>query len=82
MGALMAWRQYHENSLTDHYEIAAVTIGSNNDCGNVSNLFHHHNKIGSMAYMPLFRVRSWNNGMHYMSFYILRFDNIPHTNQL
>ena len=29
MGALMAWHQYHENSLTDHYEIAAVTIGGN-----------------------------------------------------
>ena len=26
----MAWRNYHENSLTDHYEIAAITIGSNN----------------------------------------------------
>ena len=25
----MAWRHYHKNSLTDHYEIAAVTIGSN-----------------------------------------------------
>ena len=29
MGSLIAWRQYHENSLTDHYEIATVTIGSN-----------------------------------------------------
>ena len=25
----MAWRNYHENSLTDHYEIADVTIDSN-----------------------------------------------------
>ena len=25
----MAWRQYHENSVTDPYEIAAVTSGSN-----------------------------------------------------
>ena len=25
----MAWRQYHENSVTDLYEIAAVTSGSN-----------------------------------------------------
>ena len=24
----MAWRQYHENSVTDLYEIAAVTSGS------------------------------------------------------
>ena len=29
VGALMAWRQYHENSITDPYEIAAVTSGSN-----------------------------------------------------
>ena len=25
----MAWRQYHENSLIDNSEIAAVTSGSN-----------------------------------------------------
>ena len=33
-------------------------------CGN-------HHQIGSMNYCPLFRVRSWNNGMRCMSFYIL-----------
>ena len=34
--------------------------------------YHHHHQIRSMKYYPLFRVRSWNNGVHCMSFYILR----------
>ena len=33
--------------------------------------YHHHHQIGSMNYYPLFRVRSWNNGVCCMSFYIL-----------
>ena len=33
--------------------------------------YYHHHLIGSMNYYPLFRVRSWNNDMRYMSFYIL-----------
>ena len=31
-----------------------------------------HHQIGSMNYSPLFRVRSWNNGIRCMSLYILR----------
>ena len=31
----------------------------------------YHHQIGCMSYYPLFRVRSWNNGMHCMSLYIL-----------
>ena len=34
-------------------------------------LSYYHNQIGSMNYYSLFRVRSWNNGMHCMSLYIL-----------
>ena len=34
-------------------------------------LSYHHHQIGSMNYYPLFRVRSWNNGMRCMSFDIL-----------
>ena len=30
-----------------------------------------HHQFGSMNYYPLFRVRSWNNGMRCMSLYIL-----------
>ena len=34
-------------------------------------LTYYHHQIGSMNYYPLFRVRSWNNGMRCMSVYIL-----------
>ena len=33
-------------------------------------LYHRH-QIGSMAHLPLFRLRSWSNVMRCMSFYIL-----------
>ena len=29
-------------------------------------LSYYHHQIGSMNYCPLFRVRSWNNGVHCM----------------
>ena len=32
-------------------------------------LSHHHHQIESMNYYPLFRVRSWNNGIRCMSLY-------------
>ena len=32
---------------------------------------YYYHQIGSMNYYPLFRVRSWNNGMRCMSLYIL-----------
>ena len=32
---------------------------------------YHHHQIGSMNRWPLFRVRSWNNGMRCMSNYVL-----------
>ena len=35
-------------------------------------LSYYHHQIGSMNYNPLFRVRSWNNGTHCMSLYILK----------
>ena len=34
-------------------------------------LSYYHHQIGSMNHYPLFRVRSWNNGMRCMSLYIL-----------
>ena len=40
------------------------------DWENIYTLSCHH-QIGSMNYYPLFRVRSWNNGVRCMSFYIL-----------
>ena len=34
-------------------------------------LSYYHHQTGSMNYYPLFRVRSWNNVLRCMSFYIL-----------
>ena len=42
------------------------------DWENIHTLSYYHHQIGSMNYYPLFRVRSWNNGMRCMSFYILK----------
>ena len=41
------------------------------DWENIYNLSYHHHQIGSLSYYPLFRVRSWDSGMHCMSFHIL-----------
>ena len=38
---------------------------------NIHTFSYCHHEIGSMNYYPLFRVRSWNNGVRCMSFYIL-----------
>ena len=42
------------------------------DWENIYTLSNYHHQIGSMNYYPLFRVRSWNNGVRCMSFYILK----------
>ena len=41
------------------------------DWENIHTLSYYHHQIISMNFYPLFRVRSWNNGMRCMSFYIL-----------
>ena len=41
------------------------------DWENIYTLSYYHHQVGSMNYYPLFRVRSWNNGVRCMSFYIL-----------
>ena len=41
------------------------------DWENIYTLSYYHHQIGSMNYYPLFRVRSWNNGVCCMSFCIL-----------
>ena len=41
------------------------------DWENMYTFSYHHHHIGSMNYYPSFRVRSWNNGVRCMSFYIL-----------
>ena len=34
-------------------------------------LSYYHHQTGSMNHLPLFRVRSWNNGNRCMSYYVL-----------
>ena len=41
------------------------------DWDDIHTLSYYHHQIGSVNYYPLFRVRSWNNGMRCMSLYIL-----------
>ena len=41
------------------------------DWDNMHALSYNHHQIRSMDYFPLFRVRSWNNGMRCMSRYVL-----------
>ena len=41
------------------------------DCENICTRSYYHHQIGSMTHLPLFRIRSWNNVMRCMSFYIL-----------
>ena len=41
-------------------------------------LSYHHHPTGSMNREPLFRVRSWNNGMRCMSYYVLISWHVTH----
>ena len=59
-----------------HYTICGAvcfqfTQFSCDDWENIYTLSYYHHQIGSMNYYPLFRARSWNNGVCYMSLYIL-----------
>ena len=59
-----------------HYTICGAvcfqfTHFSCDDWDNIYSLSYYHHQIGSMNYYPLFRVRSWNNGVRCMFFYIL-----------
>ena len=50
------------------------------DWENIYTLFHYHHQLGSMNYYPLFKFRSWNNGVRCMSFWILIYiAEINHT---
>ena len=59
-----------------HYTIYGAvcfqfTNFSYDDWDNRYTLSYYHHQMGSMNYYPLFRVRSWNNCVRCMSFYIL-----------
>ena len=47
------------------------------DWENIYTLSYYHHQIGSMNNYPLFRFRSWNNGMRCMSFFILMVMKLP-----
>ena len=47
-----------------------LTHFSYDDCENTCTWSFYHHQIGSMTHLPLSKVRSWNNGMRCMSFYI------------
>ena len=51
-----------------------LTHLSYNDCENTCKLSYYHHLIGIITHLPLFMVRSWKNGMHFMSFCILIFN--------
>ena len=44
---------------------------SYDDFGNMCTLSYYQYQIGSMTHLPLFADGSWNNGMRYVTFYIL-----------
>ena len=48
-----------------------LTHLSYDDCENACTLSNYHQQIRNMTRLSLFRVRSWNNGMRWMTFYIL-----------
>ena len=47
------------------------THNSYDDCENTCTLSYYHHQFGSMTYLPLSRVRSWNNDSRCMPFYSL-----------
>ena len=62
-------------SIIFHAKYGAVCIQlthfSYYECENTCTRSYYHHQIRSMTHLQLFRVRSWNNGMCCMSFYIL-----------
>ena len=48
-----------------------LTHFSYDDCENMCTLSYCYNQIGSITYLPLFRVKSWNNGVCCMSLCII-----------
>ena len=51
--------------------VFSLPISLYDDWENIYTLSYYHHQIGSMNYYPLFRVRSWNNGVRSMYFNIL-----------
>ena len=57
-----------------------LTHFSFDDCKNTCTLSHyHHHQIGRMTHLPLFRVRSWSNGMGFLYSYSMKHASICHV---
>ena len=46
------------------------------DWENIYTLSYYHHQIGSMNYHPLFRVRSWNNGVQWCAMYVFLYSYV------
>ena len=51
--------------------VFSVPISLVDDCENTCTLSYYHHQTGSMNHLPLCRIRSWNNGIRRMSFYVV-----------
>ena len=71
----LKWSSYHISLSYPLYNmwgcVFSLPIFLRDDWDNIHTLSYYHHQIESMNYYALFRVRSWNNGMRCMSFYIL-----------
>ena len=66
-----AWFRNHDKRVMAEHAFVKLVFNTSFAClpANVTGKWHRQN--GGMTQLPLFRVRSWNNGMHSVSFYIL-----------
>ena len=69
--AMSVYFQFH-SGLVANGDVLSVLFDCNiNFVFLSSTLSYYHHQIGSMNYYPLFRVRSWNNGVRFISLSIL-----------
>ena len=61
----------HYADLSEGIDLLIELTYLSDNCENIYILSYYHHQIRSMAHLPLFRARSWNIGMRYVSFYIL-----------
>ena len=69
------------HSIIFHAIYGAVCIQLTNlsydDYEHICTLSYYHHQNENMTHLPLFRVRLWNNGMRWRSFYILMMMLVP-----
>ena len=76
-GSSDQWGIGHDNKLSQGIITAASVrlhielLYGCDDYESTCTLSQYRNQIENMTHLPLFRVRSWNNGMRCLSFYIL-----------